>query len=251
MVELRCSHDARDAGRGSRRAQGEGHHPVGERGRTRSRPRCGSTTGSSPSTPPAARPTSSRSSTRARSPSCAPGSSRASRRRRPGDRFQFERLGFFFVDPVDSKPGAPVFNRTVGAQGHVGEDHAGEAREGRRLRPRSRRAKRRGTPSRGRRGPARAPRRQALRDAHGLAAEDARILAADAGCGRSSRRRWPRTRGAKAWRRWVVNEVLREAKARGRGGAALPGRRRGRAVRAGRRGDHLGEHREGGASPRW
>ncbi len=31
----------------------------------------------------------------------------------PGERFQFERLGYFFVDPKDSKPGAPVFNRTV------------------------------------------------------------------------------------------------------------------------------------------
>lgn len=29
-----------------------------------------------------------------------------------GERFQFERLGYFCVDP-DSKPGAPVFNRTV------------------------------------------------------------------------------------------------------------------------------------------
>lgn len=29
-----------------------------------------------------------------------------------GDRFQFERVGFFYADP-DSKPGAPVFNRTV------------------------------------------------------------------------------------------------------------------------------------------
>ncbi len=29
-----------------------------------------------------------------------------------GDRFQFERVGFFYGDP-DSKPGAPVFNRTV------------------------------------------------------------------------------------------------------------------------------------------
>ena len=29
-----------------------------------------------------------------------------------GERFQFERLGYFTVDP-DSKPGAPVFNRTV------------------------------------------------------------------------------------------------------------------------------------------
>jgi glutaminyl-tRNA synthetase len=31
----------------------------------------------------------------------------------PGDRFQFERLGYFFVDPIDSRPGQPVFNRTV------------------------------------------------------------------------------------------------------------------------------------------
>ena len=31
---------------------------------------------------------------------------------RPGERFQFERLGYFAVDD-DSKAGAPVFNRTV------------------------------------------------------------------------------------------------------------------------------------------
>ena len=30
-----------------------------------------------------------------------------------GSRFQFERLGYFFADPKDSKPGAPVFNRVV------------------------------------------------------------------------------------------------------------------------------------------
>jgi len=31
----------------------------------------------------------------------------------PGQHFQFERLGYFFTDPVDLKPGAPVFNRTA------------------------------------------------------------------------------------------------------------------------------------------
>ncbi len=31
----------------------------------------------------------------------------------PGDRCQFERLGYFCADIVDSQPGAPVFNRTV------------------------------------------------------------------------------------------------------------------------------------------
>ncbi len=32
----------------------------------------------------------------------------------PEERFQFERHGYFVADRVDSKPGAPVFNRTVG-----------------------------------------------------------------------------------------------------------------------------------------
>lgn len=31
----------------------------------------------------------------------------------PGARLQFERIGYFTVDTVDSRPGAPVFNRTV------------------------------------------------------------------------------------------------------------------------------------------
>jgi glutaminyl-tRNA synthetase len=33
---------------------------------------------------------------------------------KPGSHYQFERVGYFFADPEDSKPGAPVFNRTVG-----------------------------------------------------------------------------------------------------------------------------------------
>ncbi len=31
----------------------------------------------------------------------------------PGERFQFERQGYFFVDPIDSKPGKLIFNRIV------------------------------------------------------------------------------------------------------------------------------------------
>jgi len=31
----------------------------------------------------------------------------------PGDRFQFERLAYFYCDHKDSRPGAPVFHRTV------------------------------------------------------------------------------------------------------------------------------------------
>ena len=29
------------------------------------------------------------------------------------ERFQFERVGYFCVDELDSKPGALVFNRTI------------------------------------------------------------------------------------------------------------------------------------------
>jgi glutaminyl-tRNA synthetase len=32
---------------------------------------------------------------------------------KPGDRFQFERMGYFCVDTEDSAPGKPIFNRTV------------------------------------------------------------------------------------------------------------------------------------------
>ena len=32
---------------------------------------------------------------------------------KPGDHFQFERLGYFTADSVDSRPGQPVFNRSV------------------------------------------------------------------------------------------------------------------------------------------
>ena len=43
----------------------------------------------------------------------APRSSRAWRRDPAGTRYQFERTGYFVSDPVDSRPGALVFNRTV------------------------------------------------------------------------------------------------------------------------------------------
>ena len=42
----------------------------------------------------------------------------------PGWRVQFERKGYFVVDPLDSRPGAPVFNRTVPAEGLLGADRA-------------------------------------------------------------------------------------------------------------------------------
>jgi glutaminyl-tRNA synthetase len=33
---------------------------------------------------------------------------------KPATHYQFERVGYFFTDPIDSQLGAPVFNRVVG-----------------------------------------------------------------------------------------------------------------------------------------
>ncbi len=48
---------------------------------------------------------------------------------KPGDTFQFERLGYFCVD-TDSKPGKPVFNRTVTLKDSRGDGRGGAAGAG-------------------------------------------------------------------------------------------------------------------------
>ncbi len=58
----------------------------------------------------------------------------------PGSRWQFLRQGWFFVDPVDSRPGAPVFNRTITLRDTWGAKVAGKAAEPRRAREARRQA---------------------------------------------------------------------------------------------------------------
>ncbi len=77
-------------------------------------PRSGCTTGCSPSRRRVkAGATSSPTSTRSRSGSSPRNSKQALKDAAGEDRFQFERHGYFVADRVDSRPGAPVFNRTV------------------------------------------------------------------------------------------------------------------------------------------
>ena len=109
------SRDARR--RRARRPQGAGHHPLGL-GRARARLRAA-----------AVRPPVRRAGSRCGAGGAglrrgaqpgfaghgrgAPRSSPASAADPPGSRYQFERTGYFVSDPIDSKPGALVFNRTV------------------------------------------------------------------------------------------------------------------------------------------
>ncbi|HXK17701.1 MAG TPA: glutamine--tRNA ligase/YqeY domain fusion protein, partial [Polyangiaceae bacterium] len=97
---------------------------------------------------------------------------------RAGDRFQFERTGYFYAEP-DSKAGAPVFNRVVPLKdswskaaktSQSSQEQASSRKE--------RKAEKGKEPA-----PARveaaelSPEAASLRDAHGLAAEVARVIA--------------------------------------------------------------------------
>jgi glutaminyl-tRNA synthetase len=51
-----------------------------------------------------------------------------------GQRFQFERKGYFFADPVESAPGRPVFNRIVTLRdswAKIVQAETGKAKQGR------------------------------------------------------------------------------------------------------------------------
>jgi glutaminyl-tRNA synthetase len=106
-----------------------------------------------------------------------------------GSRWQFLRQGYFFVDPVDSRPGKPVFNRTITLRDAWSARAAAAARPAEERRPRERRpaAEAAAPPRRSRtelRAEARAAspelqRRYARYTALGLAEDDADLLSAD------------------------------------------------------------------------
>ena len=111
-----------------------------------------------------------------------------------GARYQFERLGFFWPDPVDSRPSALVFNRIVALRDSWGkkETRSPPTRPSRRPTPRARRRARR-------------TRRAGLTDAQrpaydalvarGVGGEEAAVLAPDDALGEPVRGR-RRGRGA-------------------------------------------------------
>jgi glutaminyl-tRNA synthetase len=119
-----------------------------------------------------------------------------------GERFQFERLGYFFVDPNDSRPGRPVFNRIVGLKDTWAK-----------LAARSQPAKEL-TPSPAA-GPRPAPRpavtldpdAEAFRKRHGLSTEAAKVLAGDAALARLFEATLEQHPNAKSVAAWIVNEL--------------------------------------------
>ncbi len=150
-----------------------------------------------------------------------------------GDRFQFERLGFFFVDPIDSKPGAPVFNRTVPLKdtwakvasrpvkifsSQKEKREAEEQQAPARLRIHSSKTAKEDWEELG-------PVAQQLRLALGIAVEDARTIAGDPSLLAMFEEALKARPGAnpKGIANWVVNDVRRELKAAGSKGLPFQG----------------------------
>jgi glutaminyl-tRNA synthetase len=139
-----------------------------------------------------------------------------------GAHYQFVRQGYFFVDPVDSKPGAPVFHRTIGLR-----DSWGKTAEAAAARPkRDRAAAPREDADEARRS--RASAREKLLAEHpeiaaryqrftglGLGAEEAEVLARDADLAayfEAAASSEGAAKQAKALAKWLLNEVAGRVK---------------------------------------
>ncbi len=142
----------------------------------------------------------------------------------PGSRFQFERQGFFFLDPKASAEGAPVFNRIVTLRdgwvrqesrepapaAATGPEPTGVAE------PDAGKSGRPSPPPDPRQGldPQALERFERFRGERGLDAQDARLLAEDPARAELFEEALARHDNARAIANWIVNDLLREAKER-------------------------------------
>ena len=136
-------------------------------------------------------------------------------RAKPGERFQFERLGYFHADP-DTRDGAPVFNRVVPLKDSWAKAGTDAAKEN--AARKERKAERAKEPA-----PAKvekaelSPEAASLRDAHGLPPEAAHVIAQERVLGELFAEAVASPGGAavaKPLALLLVNEVLAEARSR-------------------------------------
>jgi glutaminyl-tRNA synthetase len=132
------------------------------------------------------------------------------------DRFQFERLGFFCVDSVDSREGALVFNRTVALKdtwakiGKAAEQAPPKPEAAAKPKAAAKRDPAAAAPPAGAKGEGAAPlsaEAQRLVADHGIAGEDARILASDPALLGFFVEALEVHQNPKALANWIINEV--------------------------------------------
>ncbi len=136
----------------------------------------------------------------------------------PASRFQFERQGFFYLDPKSSTEGAPVFNRIVTLRDSWARQEAPQ--------PAAREESSEAKPAAGgghpspppdpREGldPAALARFERFTGALGLDAQDARLLAEDLERSALFEAALERHDNPRAIANWIANDLLREAKER-------------------------------------
>ena len=141
----------------------------------------------------------------------------------PGSRFQFERLGYFCADVVDSKPGALVFNRTVTLRdtwGAKSTQAASPSAPKTDKKPKERVAvdgeKRAKAPAAEvQRTPEMEARRARYAEEHALSATEADVLTRDEGIANLFANTVALGARPKSVASWIVNVVLLETKERG------------------------------------
>lgn len=157
----------------------------------------------------------------------------------PGSRWQFLRQGYFFVDPVDSRPGAPLFNRTLALRDPWAARAAPRPEERRRERKAPSAGEAAGAPRRTRaelRAEARAASPELLlRHAryaaeHGLSPEEADLLAGDLATAAYFDEAVAAGARPGAAARWLLNDLAGLAGDRPLGSLPLPGAAFGRFV---------------------
>lgn len=131
---------------------------------------------------------------------------------KPGERFQLERQGYFFVDPKDSKEGAPVLNRTVQLRDTWAKQ--AEDKRGGHADKRAEKEARKKAQAAGPRVVELGELGRELKDKHGLSDDDARLLSES-----DELRAWFVTAldvvdAPKAIANWLVNDVQAALKER-------------------------------------
>ena len=153
----------------------------------------------------------------------------------PGSRWQFLRQGYFFVDPVDSKPGSPAFNRTITLKDTWAARNA-RAPEARKAKPRREEPPAAGGPGPARRSradaraeqrastPALAERFERYRELK-LSEEDADLLTGDAATASYFEAALAEHGQAASVARWLLNDLVGLAAGRALPTLPLDGRR--------------------------
>lgn len=136
----------------------------------------------------------------------------------PGSRYQFERLGYFCSDPVESRPDALVFNRTVTLRDTWAKQAPapppapapaeGEGRNAGAARPKQPRTAAPSPPAE--RSPELEARLRRYRDELGLAAEEAEILTRDRATSDLFEAALDSPGSPKGVANWVIHELPRE-----------------------------------------